>query len=87
MNIYYKWNTNNYKSWIKWNTLLIYIWVLYIYTKYKENLFKNRFQILTFVELRYYGQELVKTHKVRGVENVLVLYYSIKEIQSELNKE
>ena len=32
-------------------------------------------------------QGLGKTHKMRGVENVLFLYYSIKEIQNELNKE
>ena len=32
-------------------------------------------------------QELVKTHKMRDVEKVLVIYYSIKEIKNELNKE
>ena len=32
-------------------------------------------------------QGFVKTHKMRDVENVLVLYYSIKEIKNELNKE
>ena len=37
--------------------------------------------------IKYYGQGLCKTHKMRGVEKVLVLYYSIKEIKNELNKE
>ena len=31
--------------------------------------------------------DIVKTHKMKDVEKVLFIYYSIKEIKIELNKE
>ena len=41
----------------------------------------------TFYQILGDVNGLGKTHKMRDVEKVLVIYYSIKEIQSELNKE